>query len=181
MNKAELRKTVKEKNSSLTEEYTSHADSIISDRIISSREFINSSVIFIYVSMKNEPSTVKIIEEALRLGKTVCVPKCVTKNEMTAVRISGLNELSDGSFGIPEPDDSDNTIEKRLIDTAIIPCTAASLNGKRLGHGAGYYDRFLENTNIYKICLCYSRLIFDDIPTDEHDIIMDKVITEEAP
>lgn len=178
MTKNDLRKTAKAILSEAGKKYFQTAGNIISDKVIGSEEFLKSRTVFIYVSTENEPSTEKIINVALKSGKKVCVPKCVSKTEMKAVEIKSPDELKAGAYGIRETESTGNEVSKEDIDLAIIPCVAASESGKRLGHGAGYYDRFLENSQAFKMCLCYGKLTFDDIPTDEHDIIMDKVITE---
>ena len=49
-----------------------------------------------------------------------------------------------------------------------------------MGHGVGYYDRFLVDRRCKKVCLCYESLLSDQIPMDAHDIPMDAVVTEEA-
>ena len=59
---------------------------------------------------------------------------------------------------------------------AVIPCVGADKEGHRLGHGAGFYDRFLRGTRFPKIMICYRKLLLDKVPIEEHDIFMDRVI-----
>ena len=66
------------------------------------------------------------------------------------------------------------------FDLIIVPCLAAGRNGERLGHGGGYYDRFLASSTGKTVCLCFKRNILDEIPLDEHDVMMNLIITEEA-
>ncbi len=49
-----------------------------------------------------------------------------------------------------------------------------------MGHGAGYYDRFLENRRMKKLMLVYGKQLLEDLPCDEHDITMDRVIYEDV-
>ncbi len=178
MNKAEQRARAREILSSLDEEYFSLANSKITASVINSSWFDKSENIFVYVSVANEPDTSKIIEAALKSGKNVFVPRCISKSEMLAVLITSVRELSTGRFGIPEPKYSNIVAYPSQVDTVIVPCVCASSDGKRLGHGAGYYDRFLQDTQAIKICLCYDKLIFSDIETSSLDVTMDMVITE---
>ena len=48
----------------------------------------------------------------------------------------------------------------------------------RLGHGNGYYDKYLSLSNGYKIGICYSSQMAEHLTTDENDIKMDIVIDE---
>ncbi|WP_461247433.1 5-formyltetrahydrofolate cyclo-ligase, partial [Treponema sp. R6D11] len=62
------------------------------------------------------------------------------------------------------------------IDLAIIPGVAFTTSGIRLGRGGGYYDKFLANKNIYKIGLTSKENVFDYLPQESHDILMDRII-----
>jgi 5-formyltetrahydrofolate cyclo-ligase len=59
-----------------------------------------------------------------------------------------------------------------------VPGLAFSLDGKRLGRGKGYYDRFLNENNVKAIALCYNEQIKDTIPTEEYDARVSLVITD---
>ena len=99
---------------------------------------------------------------------------------MDAVRVFSWQDLSPGAYGIPEPagDPSDGLFPS--IDLAVVPCVCASRTGQRLGHGAGYYDRFLRAHPMPCLCLCFHALLLDDLPTEPTDFPMDAVITEEG-
>ena len=176
ISKSELRKKIRAEARNPDSEYRKNASSVIQSKVIESVEFLNSESVFIYVSTDSEPETGLIIRKALEAGKNVYVPKCTGKTEMKAVRIESTDELVSGYMGIKEPAHDGPTADR--IDLSVIPCMAASSDGARLGHGAGFYDRFLSNTDTFKMCLCFGRNIYDDIPMSENDIKMDKVITE---
>ena len=171
MNKNELRRQKKE----ITKK--AEADSAIFNSVTSLKEFKNAHTIFIYLSTADEPETDAIITEALRAGKKVCVPRCRKAPQMDAVVIRSLSAFKTGAYGIREPLGSE-TVEKENIDLAIIPCVKAGTDGRRLGHGKGYYDCFMSGGRFLKVCLCYSENITDEIETEEHDILMDIVITQ---
>ena len=175
MDKKELRKIVK--SADLSKKYISPASHIIQNRVISSDVFKRSHSVFVYVSTEREPATDMIIEAALSSGKRVCVPKCKADRTMIAVEISDLSQLKVGCFGIRES--VSDKEEESNFDLCIIPCVAASSDGRRLGHGGGYYDKFLENSDTYKMCLCFGRNVVEDIPVSEHDIKMDEIVTEQ--
>lgn len=180
MNKSEQRHRAKEILKSLSDDYLVSADKKITSAVLNSDWFRTSQNIFVYVSMEREPDTTAIIETALKAGKNVYVPKCVSNCEMLAVKLNGFDELFVGKKGISEPKKTTDTIDVSQLSLAIVPCVAASYDGKRLGHGAGYYDRFLKNEKIKKMCLCYEKLIFDNICVTELDVRMDKIITEKT-
>ncbi|MBQ1757606.1 MAG: 5-formyltetrahydrofolate cyclo-ligase [Erysipelotrichaceae bacterium] len=173
MNKRELRKLLRE--SKLPEDYMKRAGMNIASKVIDTALFRNAGSVFCYVSTAEEPSTEIIINEALKT-KRVYVPKCISDSEMLAVRIHSVEELETGHYGIPEPVDVSETSVS--FDLMIVPCMAAGRNGERLGHGRGYYDRFLKKADGKIICLCFEDNISDDIDMDENDVFMPVVMTE---
>lgn len=177
--KKRLRSEIRQITRSLDEKYILEAGEKISKAVTKSDAFKTCETLFVYVSTAREPDTYGIIQNALDSGKKVCVPRCGENFTMDCVRIGSLDELSAGTMGIPEPLDNTETLSPEQIELAVIPCMSASKSGARLGHGAGYYDRFLEkSTNAKKYCLCFEKLICDRIPLSEYDVNMDLVITE---
>ena len=162
----------------LTPDYIREASAAISGKLLCSEAYRRAECIFCYVATGSEPSTQSIIEDALAKGKCVCVPRCIAKGRMKAIRIDSLECLHKGAYGILEPDESLPEISPEAIDLAIIPCLAATRDGIRLGHGGGYYDRFLVDTAATKAALCFSKRILPTIPAEDFDVRMDYVISE---
>jgi 5-formyltetrahydrofolate cyclo-ligase len=73
---------------------------------------------------------------------------------MKAFKINSLDDLETGSFNILEPKSYCKEINKNQIDLAIIPCVTCDVDNNRLGYGKGYYDRFLVDFHMPKVCLC---------------------------
>lgn len=175
--KRSLRQTCRAVSAGLPAEYRTEASAKIMSRVLTSPAYARARTVFVYVSTPQEPDTAALLDAAIRDAKRVCVPRCREKPRMDAVLIQSRADLTPGAYGIPEPPGGD-AISPRAIDLAIIPCVAAARNGARLGHGAGYYDAFLQGTGMKKWCLCFDRLLFDALPTALWDEPMDAVITE---
>ncbi|MBR3591219.1 MAG: 5-formyltetrahydrofolate cyclo-ligase, partial [Alistipes sp.] len=62
----------------------------------------------------------------------------------------------------------------------IVPARAFTLAGARLGRGGGFYDKYmsLEGFRAYKVGVAFRCQIFDELPTDDHDILVDRVVFE---
>ena len=180
--KTAVRKQLRAITKALTREYKEQASASIARLVLESTEYKAAGSIFIYISMDGEPDTKDIIRQALSDGKAVYVPRCLSDGIMEAVKIDSFECLKPGHYGIPEPDAALNSTDVSSFDSetavAFVPCVGASRDGRRMGHGAGYYDRFLENRSMKKVMLVYAAQIMSEIPCDEHDIIMDRVITE---
>lgn len=179
MNKPELRRLCKAISRGLTAEYRRAASAAIAGQVIADPAFRSAGTVFVYLSMESEPDTASILDAALCAGKRVCVPRSYAPPRMDAVRYTSREELRPGRYGIPEPSSRAALIPPQEIDFAVIPCVCASLNGARLGHGAGYYDAFLgSHPRIETVCLCFAALLREDIPMSPADVFMGKVISE---
>lgn len=176
--KQSLRKQIRAEMQQMPEDYFHKAGQQMCRRVLESEDYRQANVVFCFVSHGKEPNTYPLLEQALADGKTLCVPLCKAPGEMDAKVIRSLNELQPGAYGIPEPSEHAQTLLPSQIDLAVIPCLAASRDGKRLGKGGGYYDRFLANFTGQALLLCPEKLIQSDIPTELHDILLPNVITE---
>lgn len=176
--KSELRRAFKARGAALTGEYREQADRAIREAVLQSGLWQRAERVFVYVSMWAEPDTRALIGAALGEGKRVYVPLCCPDKTMKAVRIRSLDELRPSAMGIPEPPADSEAATPGELELAVVPCVTATAAGARLGHGAGYYDRFLRLHACPTLCLCYGQMLADALPMDEHDIWMDFVVTE---
>ncbi|HKK95452.1 MAG TPA: 5-formyltetrahydrofolate cyclo-ligase [Anaerovoracaceae bacterium] len=177
--KRELRNKAKAIYDSLDEEYKSDSSDKIINSIIETEAYKNAEFIFTFVGTKDEVDTKALIEKAINDGKKIAVPQCIDKGKMVAKEIKSFNDLSKGNYGILEPLVGYNYVNKSKIDLGIIPCVAADKEGNRLGHGGGYYDRYLSETEFECFLVCFDMLVFDQIPTYEYDIKFNNLITED--
>ena len=96
--------------------------------------------------------------------------------ELRAIR--DLKELFPGAYGILEPPADSPALSPDQIDLAVIPCVTCSREGRRLGRGGGYYDRFLAHYRGAAVLLCRERLLRQEIPFGVHDYPIPWVLTE---
>lgn len=179
--KKELRRKIKEKLFFTTEKYRKEADRKITESILKLEEYQSAGCVFCYVSTGKEMDTFSVLQDILQSGKRLGVPKCMEKGIMNVYEIHSLQELHPGAYGILEPkEDPERLIQPGEIDFALIPCISCDRSGRRLGHGGGYYDRYLEKTRCVKALLCREELLVDEIPVEEHDLRMDLVISEKG-
>jgi len=174
--KSALRARAKE----LAEEIPDRAarSAVISERLLALPQYRAAQTVFCYVSMPLEPDTAIIIAHAQACGKRVFVPRCRPGGEMDAVEIGPETLLRPGMLGIPEPPADLPAGELLSFDLMVLPCVACSEKMDRLGHGGGYYDRFLAGHRGESVALCFDALVLPDIPTDEFDVPPHAIVTE---
>lgn len=154
-------------------------DEQIFKRLITLKEFEECKTVLTYVSTIDEISTSEFINFSLSKGKRVAVPRCRDKKgNMDFFYINSLNDLSQGTFGISEPDENAERAVDLSASLAIIPAIAFDRNGNRIGYGGGYYDRFLENFSFISVGLCYNSLVKNLLPIEKHDVSVDIIVTE---
>lgn len=164
----------------LTGEYVAEASRRIASAFLELPEYRSAQTVLAYLNYGKEPETSEIIDAMWKAGKRVCIPLCVDTQEhiMEAKLYTPDTELVRGAYGIMEPSVIEPVIPPEDIDCVIVPCVACDESRNRLGHGAGYYDRYLVKTNAARICLCLDELVLEEVPTDEHDLAVDRIITE---
>ena len=136
--------------------------------------------VFCFVGAKHEPDTRPILQGALAAGKKLYVPRVIGSGVMELVPITALSQLEAGAYGILEPARSLPAEIGAQPELAILPCLAATQTGQRLGHGGGYYDRFLANFRGKRILLCPQALIMPMVPVGPLDEPAEAVLTEKA-
>lgn len=180
MTKAELRGEIAARARALPSAYCQKADEAICRHLLAFPDFQSADTVFCYVGTEREINTRPILRAALDSGKRLAVPLCVGKGIMEARQINSLDELVPGKYGILAPAPGCPPVVPEDIGLAVVPCSTGNDKGQRLGYGGGFYDRFLLKTSCPTVLLCRKRLACDEIPTEEHDISMDYLLTEEG-
>lgn len=178
--KKEIRKSIIEKRNKIKNKDKTSMDKKIIESFKKEDSYKKARGIFIYIGFGSEINTKVIIEDALKKGKEVYVPK-VKGKEMLLIKIDSLENLVTSSYGILEPIGDNNNFDVDKLDLLVMPGVAFDNSGNRIGYGGGYYDRFLEKnkTNAEKIALAYEFQILNSINNEKHDVKVDKIITEE--
>ena len=152
---------------------------LITEQFLSLQLVRKAKSIFIYNSIRGEVQTRGIIENFFMQGKTVTVPvaDCET-HELVVSKLKSLDELKEGVFGIPEPVTTES-IPLEQVDMIVVPGIAFDETGSRIGHGFGFYDKLLRKVKEKPvIALAYEMQLLQNIPCDDHDIKVDKIVTE---
>lgn len=144
--------------------------------------FQRSKVLGVYLSHGSEVMTQKIIEIGFNTNKIVGVPKMVDSKTIKFYRIhdTTADSLDEGRYGIQEPRETSTEISE-AIDLLIVPGIAFDIHGNRLGHGTGYYDRFLSRNNkSVTIGLAFDKQVLKAqiLPHDVYDKKIDNIVTE---
>ena len=185
-NKKRIREKLKSLRSKLSREEVAVKSDRIQKLLFSLPEFQSAKTVCFYVGKGNEVQTERMIKDSLKQGKRVLVP--ITDEKSGKLVLSELldydNELEPGAFGVLEPKPACRRIVQATeADLMVVPGVAFDFQGHRLGHGKGYYDRFLLEvsklrTGVPFIGLAYELQVLDRIPHGPNDLSVHKIVTE---
>lgn len=173
MLKQEARKIARAKLIKMSDAEKEWASDSIVDAVSSLDIFKSAKKVFVYLGTDTEPNTHEIVGLALAMEKVVAVPR-VRGDEMDAISITPYTDFKVNKWGILEPVKGHRLDE---IDLAIIPLVA--FDGlKRVGHGKGYYDKFLSSHPCKKLGLAYECQSVEGLECDSFDVPLDMLVTE---
>lgn len=175
MDKKALRKEIREKKQAMTQQEIVDKSAVLGQKFANCEYYQKAKTIYGYLPYNQEVRTVPMLEQAIKDGKQVAVPK-VIGDEMVFILLDDLTQVAPGYAGIPEPV-ADGPIASDEHALVLMPGLAFDPQGHRVGYGGGFYDRFLENEpNHPTVALCYDFQMFEVLETEEHDIPVDFVI-----
>ena len=189
--KRKIRKQILKRRNELSTEERKRAGILMTERILGHQWYYGSDlkdVAYFFVKPLYEKilasaSTGEIIQEALRHGKRVYLPRVMEKETehkepyMEFFRVYNMEELISGYRGIPEPSaESERFIYCREEATNVLmlmPGVAFDRYRNRIGYGKGFYDRYLqdkEGLQLRTIGVGFQCQLVEKLPCDERDI-----------
>jgi len=137
-------------------------------------QFLTAKSVCFYMAKGCEPNLNALIELSFALGKEVFVP--ITSDIIRLARIDSETQFVSKKFNIKEP--LNPCVVDIIPSIMFIPMVAYDSSLTRLGHGKGYYDRFLKDKATFKIGVAFSDFEVEKVPNDCHDISMDIIIAD---
>ena len=176
--KAELRKQILQEMKSLSQEQKQAMDHVLTERFLQHPFYQEAKTIATYLSFPHEFQTQELIEQALKDGKKVLIPKTYPKGRMEFV-VYNPQQLVKTSFGLLEPQGDLEVVKPSQIDLIHVPGLAFTREGYRIGYGGGYYDRYLENFAGQSLSTIYPFQV-QEFNLEDHDIPVQEVLVDEG-
>ena len=175
MDKLQLRRSIRERKRAMTEEEIVSRSEKLCERFLASEAYKNAKTIYGYLPYNQEVRTVPMLQQALKDGKKVAVPKCYG-DQMEFIYLDDLTQVEKGYAGIPEPI-ADEPIARDKTALVLMPGLAFDAEGHRIGYGGGFYDKYLSAEPGHPtLALCYEFQMLPHLETEAHDIPVDYVI-----
>lgn len=181
--KAEIRKDALALRNMLSDEERTQKSKAIMQYLFDFANFLEAKIVLFYINTPQEVATEAMIIKSWEYEKVIALPWVnKKKGKIFPFKIDNLDkDIRAGYRGIREP------IPKRCkpipvdyIDLAVIPGVAFDERGGRIGHGTGFYDKFIPglNTTTRKVALAFECQIVPQIPMEPHDRYIDIIITD---
>ena len=147
---------------------------IISQKAFDLIEVYNPKIVMSYMALEDEVN-LKVTFFAESKGIKLCFP--VVEEDVINAYMS--NRFAKGRFNILQPEDG-IMIKKEDIDIIVVPCVGFDNNANRLGHGKGYYDKYLQDYQGKKFSAAFEIQKLNKIDTEQNDVKMNRIITEKG-
>ncbi|KAG7194812.1 5,10-methenyltetrahydrofolate synthetase [Scheffersomyces spartinae] len=154
--------------------------------------FANASKVGLFISMpQGEVQTMPIIKYCFDQGKQVYLPRChsTPHNWMQLLRVNSYKEVQSltpqGKYQLLEPLVGEDILDTGRLDVLIMPGVAFSPTLQRIGHGAGFYDRWIASYHQkygitpQLIGIGLKEQLVENIPIENHDWPLDAVVIED--
>ena len=215
--KRQLRQQVQHRLASLSSDSISSQSKALTQRLIEMPVFRQAKAVCTYLSMpQSELQTDAIVKACFEQHKRVFVPRIVhtksadakssastSSSHMVMVEVHNQYDVesncSPNKWQIREPQLTDSNGSRRIdalecdeLSVMLLPLVACDADCSRLGHGKGYYDRFISQLHqarqtrnlprVHLIGVALNEQIVDIgvIPMAQHDVRLDQILTPKA-
>ncbi len=183
MDKKNLRKEILTKRAELVKYGKFSLSKKVIENLVNTEYYKDAKNIMTFISFGSEIDTHQFIKEAIEEGKNIFVPVTFHESrEMKPSLLKSFDELENGYFNILTPkEEFIRYIDPLEIDLVIVPGAVFDRRGYRIGYGGGFYDRFLSSKirkDTSKIAIAFELQIVDNVPTEDYDIPVDFIVTE---
>jgi 5-formyltetrahydrofolate cyclo-ligase len=179
--KRDIRRHVLEARDGMAGEAITAGSQAVVQRLIGLGPISTASTVLAYLAFGSEVSVDGLLCWGWNAGKRMAVPLCRPADRgLIACCIEGFDEVGRGWYGIREPKGERlRTVPPGEIDAIVVPGVAFDRQGRRLGFGGGYYDRFLAaETRAVRIGVAFACQVVAEVPAGPHDIPMNCIVTD---
>jgi 5-formyltetrahydrofolate cyclo-ligase len=178
--KQQIRARVRAAIATLSPEQRREKSYDITKTVLASDFFARAQTILFYAPTPEEADVMPVARAALDAGKRVCFPR--VEWDTYGMHVVALDSLDEDAFAvrrhaIREPVGG-APIEPDELNLVLVPGVAFSTRGDRVGHGAGFYDRFLRQSPATRLGVCFSEQIDESVQGEDHDVPMEAIVTD---
>lgn len=154
-----------------------------SDRLMELDEVREAGMVLFFMAMSAEIDPGRAMAACLKEGIAIAVPRVdEASREIEAIEIESLDErfFERDRFGILTPRGG-RRVRATELDAVVVPGLAFDRAGRRLGRGAGYYDRMLVRVTPHCATIGFGLhfQLVECVPCAAHDQRVHRVVTDQ--
>ena len=176
--KRELRVAMRRTRRLMSRDHRREASSRACAHVLSLPEMATARVVAGYIAVRGEADPAEVLAQVRARGGTVAYPRVVADQRQLWFHAAEPEQLTPGPFGIAAPSERHPRLPLAAIDIVLVPGLAFDRRGSRLGWGQGHYDATLADCPGLRVGFGFHAQKIEHIPTSEHDVPLDLVITE---
>ena len=175
--KASFRAQMRERETDIPESARLESDRLLREQFLALDAVERAHTLLLFYGMGYEVDTRPLLDALRARGKRVLLPRCLPGHRMEARQYDPAR-LQQHRYGMWEPDETCPVVEQGEIDLILVPALCYDRQGRRMGRGGGFYDRYLADFGGVTVGLCRSALLCEAVPTDPWDRPVQCVLTE---
>jgi len=135
--------------------------------------------VLFFAPLSDEPDIWPAFDHVLKQGLTVALPRFDRAKGLYVACVvrDPSQDVITGHHRIREPRSACEEHPLSLLDLVLVPGVAFDLRGRRLGRGAGYYDRLLTGVRGTTCGIAFDEQISGELPVEAHDVFVDCILT----
>lgn len=151
----------------------------VAERLLALPELARVRTVLVYAALPAELDPALAVSALRTRGARVAYPRIAAPGVLDMHIVDHELELVAGPFGLSQPSVHAPRAHHDSIDAVIVPGVAFDESGRRLGYGAGYYDRLLPllRPDCIRIGIAFDEQLLPEIPSSHHDVDVDMVVT----
>lgn len=177
--KAAVREQMKAARSAISSEDLATMAERIEARLVEVPEVREARTVLLFSSFGSEVPTAGMAERFIQRGQRVLLP-FIEASQMQAAELRPGQPLVATAFGPQEPAER-VAVDPAEVDVVIAPGLAFDREGRRIGYGGGYYDRFLRRLGPHatRIGIGTHGQVVDEVPHGRRDERLHLIVTDQ--
>lgn len=152
---------------------------LVSKSILEWDIFKNAKTVAAFFPTRAEANIQPVLQNIID-SKTLLLPRVLPDHQLEFVQINNLErDLRAATFGLMEPQLTLGAWIGQVPDLFLVPGVVFGAQGERIGHGGGYFDRFLPkfpNSTLAGIALS-CQFHTEIVPILPHDVRMSYIVS----
>lgn len=180
ISKKQLRKAITARLGEISQEEQAEESKAVCSRIAVLPQYKKAQRIMAFLSMPGEVCLDSLLDQAIREGRSVYVPRCLARGVMEAAQLDSVATAVNGEYGIRTAPAENPAASPDTLDLILVPGVAFDEDGRRLGHGAAFYDHFLPKAQQASwVGIAWDMQIVPAVPEEAHDVCIPFILTEQ--